>query len=100
MAFQTTCNKPGAGVRVADIVPGEKAEEGANILVESGDVPEDYFCRHKQKLSPIGDVFSSSLSGRQRETVTLTRYMQVVPSTAVLSVNVVSVFATGEFVSS
>ena len=57
-AFQTACNEPGTGVRIADIVPAEGAEEGPDILVESGDVPEDYFCRHKQKLSPIGDVFS------------------------------------------
>ena len=64
-AFQTACNEPGTGVRVADIVPGQGTEEGSDILVESGDVPEDYFCRHKQKLSPIGDVFSPSLSGRQ-----------------------------------
>ena len=55
-SFQTACNKPRTGVRIADIVPGEGAEEGSDILVESGHVPEDYFCRHKQKLSPIGDV--------------------------------------------
>ncbi|GGP29828.1 hypothetical protein GCM10008021_14790 [Deinococcus wulumuqiensis] len=65
LAFQTACNKPSAGVRVADIVPGKGTQEGANILVESGNVPKESFCRHKQKLSPIGDVFSSSLSGRQ-----------------------------------
>ena len=64
-AFQTTCDEPGTGVRVADIVPGKGTQEGANILVESGNVPKESFCRHKQKLSPIGDVFSSSLSGRQ-----------------------------------
>ena len=64
-AFQTACNEPGTGVRVADIVPREGAEEGSDILVESGDVPEESFCRHKQKLSPIGDAFSSSLSGYQ-----------------------------------
>ena len=64
-AFQAASNEPGTGVRIADIVPGQGAEERANILVESGHVPKESFCRHKQKLSPIGDVFSSSLSGRQ-----------------------------------